>query len=149
VRLTLDVHHHFPADLSASLCRIEAVFLSVRNTQEIVMARMVEVLAAVARIEGNTANVERALGTVNTELAAARQQITDLQEQIANGTAATEEQLQEALDRLDAADRAMDAIAPEAPVEPPVEPPTDTDPVVPPVEDPAVVTDQDVVVDEE
>lgn len=128
MRLRIDVHHHLSADLAADLRRFESLFNAVRHHQETTMARITEVLEAVARIEGNTSNVERALGAVNSEIAAARQQIADLQEQIANGGAATEAQLQEALDRLDAADRAMDAIAPEAPAEDPVNPDQPLDP---------------------
>lgn len=83
--------------------------------KEAVMANIEEVQAAVARIEGNTANVARALGILNDTNAALVQQVADLQAQIEAGNAVTPEQLQELADRLSAADAAMDAIAPEAP----------------------------------
>jgi DNA repair exonuclease SbcCD ATPase subunit len=74
------------------------------------MANIDEVLAAVSAIEGNTANVERVLSEVNTQITALQAQVADLQAQIEAGTAITAEQAQGILDRLNAADAAMDTL---------------------------------------
>ncbi len=84
------------------------------------MARIEEVLEKVGRIERDVGNVGRAIGTMSGELDGARQQIADLQAQIATGTPATEAQLQEVADRLTAVDAELDSIAPDE--APPVEP---------------------------
>jgi len=76
-----------------------------------IMANIDEVLAAVAAIQGDTANVERVLGELNTQIAALTQQVADLQ---AAG-AATPEQLQGVVDALNAADATLDTLAPDAP----------------------------------
>lgn len=76
-----------------------------------IMAKIEDVLAAVTAIEGDTANVERVLGELNTQIAALTQQVADLQ---AAG-AATPEQLQSVVDALNAADATLDTLAPPAP----------------------------------
>ena len=80
------------------------------------MANIDEVLAAVAAIAGDTANVERVLGELNTQIGALTQQVADLQAQVAAGTGATPEQLQSVVDALNAADATLDTLAPDAPV---------------------------------
>lgn len=71
-----------------------------------IMANIEEVQAAVARIEGDTANVERVLGELNTQIADLIQQVADLQ---AAG-AATPEQLQGVVDALNTADSTLDSL---------------------------------------
>ena len=80
------------------------------------MANIDEVLAAVAAIAGDTANVERVLGELNTQIGALTLQVADLQAQVAAGTGASPEQLQSGVDALNAADATLDTLTGDAPV---------------------------------
>lgn len=93
---------------------VQVYFLKVISEQGATnMADITTILEKVSAIEGNTANVERVLGTLNTEITALQQQVADL---IAAGSGATPAQLAEIDTRLAAADAAMDSLTGDAPV---------------------------------
>lgn len=78
------------------------------------MANVEAITAAVAAIEGDTANVERVIGILNTENAALVQQVADL----TAGQTITQEQIDALSARLATADAALDSLAPDAPNDP-------------------------------
>lgn len=78
------------------------------------MANNELITEALSRIEGNTANVERVLTTANTQITALLEEVQALKDQIAAGSPVTAEQAQAILDRLNAADAAMDTLTGDA-----------------------------------
>lgn len=131
--MRLDVHHHFPLIAIDVLERIVLNLHRIANNQEGQMANITEVLAAVARTEGNVANVQRVLGIVNEQNAQLLVQVSQLQDQIASGAGVTGEDLQQIVDRLNIADAAMDSLAPEAPDQPNDPGIVEDEPIVEPV----------------
>jgi len=94
-----------------------------------IKAQLDKAVAGQGKIDQDIINVKTALEAVNTTNAALVQQVADqtaqivvLQEQIANGTGVTAEELQALLDqstgiatKLEEQDAALDAVAPDAP----------------------------------